>query len=567
MLWEFCGGVTTVQAVPYVTGPYSTELFGVGVRAASWRPVLAVLCLGIVVGCTIVQDPVSVEEREINAAADRESMFVDQEPINGPLTLFDAMARAIKYNLDHRMKALEEAVALRQVDVGSFDLLPKVVLNAGYTTRSEQNASVSRSIRTQLQSLEASTSQDRDLWRLDGTATWNMLDFGASYFEARQNGDRAHVARERTRKVVHNLIETVRFAYWRAAAAQQVEDKIEPALERAEQALMASQAVERENLQPILITLEYQKTLLEIVLRLESLRDELRFARLELVNLMNLEPGLLFILDVPEYLTLSTTVSELPVEELEALALISRPELFEADYKERIVVNEVHRSMLKMFPGLQLSVSRQYDSNSFTVNQNWIEAGARFSLNLIDMAAGPTALDLAKTSVEVAKAQRLALSMAILSQVRLAQQQNQSLLRQYYRSRNLNSIDERIEKHMKASMSASAESEIEEIRATVTAIFSRLGKYEAYALVQNSAGRLYASIGLDPLPKTIGDDNLASIAEALEWRFSQWAAGNLTVRGGPLAGDLPDDDVTAGDMTDSSNTADDFMLWLESLFG
>lgn len=522
------------------------------------------MCLAIVAGCTIVQDPISTEEREVHAASDRESMFVGQEPIEGPLTLYDAMARAIKYNLDHRMKALEEAVALRQVDVGSFSLLPRVILNAGYSTRSKQSASVSRSIRTQLQSLEASTSQDRDIWRLDGTATWNLLDFGASYFEARQNGDRAHVARERTRKVVHNLIETVRFSYWRAAAAQKVEDRIGPALKRAEEALMASQAVERENLQPILVTLEYQKTLLETVLRLESLRDELRFSRLELSNLMNLDPGLLFILDVPDYLTLSTTVSELPVEELEALALISRPELYEADYKERIVVNEVHRSMLKMFPGLQLSASRQYDSNSFTVNQNWIEAGAKFSMNLIDMASGPTAIGLAKTSVEVAKAQRLALSMAILSQVRLAQQQYQSLLRQYYRSRNLRSIDERIEKHMKDSRGASVESEVEEIRAMVSAIFSRLGQYEAYALVQNASGRLYASIGLDPLPRTIANDDLESIADALEWRFDQWASGNLTITGGPLAGDLESQDIALGDKADSSNSVDDVMLWLES---
>lgn len=535
-------------------------------RVSSWRHVLVALGSGILACCTIVQDPISTEERAARAAFDRGSMFVDQEPISDPLTLYDVMARTIKYNLDHRMKALEEAVALRQVDVAHFNLLPRVVGNAGYTTRSKPSASSSKSVITQLQSLEASTSQDRDIWRLDGTATWNLLDFGASYFEARQTGDRAHIARERTRKVVHNLIQTVRSAFWRAAAAQMIEDKIGPVLERAEQALMASRAVEREILQPVLETLNYQKSLLEIVRRLERLRDELRYSRLELANLMNLDSAQDFVLVVPEHLTVSAAIADLSVEEIEALALASRPELYEADYKERIVVNEVHRAILRMFPGLQLTASRQYETNSFTVHRNWIEVGAAFSLNLIKMAAGPTALDLAKTSVEVAKAQRLALSMAILSQVRLAHQQYVSLLRQYDHSRNLRDIDERIERHMKVSRGARAESEIEEIRATVVALFSRLGVYEAYSLVQNSVGRLYASIGLDPLPSTIKDYDLTSIAEALELRFNQWAAGNLKVEGGPAAGDVENEDVVAGDKADSSNTDDDVLLWLKSLF-
>lgn len=84
--------------------------------------VLAVLSLAILAGCTIVQNPISTKEREAQAATDRGLMFVDQEPLDGPLTLFDVMARTIKYNLDHRMKALEEAVALRQIDVANFNL-------------------------------------------------------------------------------------------------------------------------------------------------------------------------------------------------------------------------------------------------------------------------------------------------------------------------------------------------------------------------------------------------------------------------------------------------------------
>lgn len=59
-------------------------------------------------------------------------MYTDQEPLNGPLTLHQAMARAVKYNLEGRLKIMEEALAKRQLDLASFDMLPRMALSAGY---------------------------------------------------------------------------------------------------------------------------------------------------------------------------------------------------------------------------------------------------------------------------------------------------------------------------------------------------------------------------------------------------------------------------------------------------
>ena len=56
----------------------------------------------------------------------------NQEPVAAALTLPEAMARAVKYNLDNRLKLLEEAVSQRQLDLASYDLLPKLTVAAGY---------------------------------------------------------------------------------------------------------------------------------------------------------------------------------------------------------------------------------------------------------------------------------------------------------------------------------------------------------------------------------------------------------------------------------------------------
>ena len=64
----------------------------------------------LVSGCAVTPEPISEDERLARASADLEAMFADQEGLTGPITLSEAMARAVKYNLDHRVKLMEEAV-------------------------------------------------------------------------------------------------------------------------------------------------------------------------------------------------------------------------------------------------------------------------------------------------------------------------------------------------------------------------------------------------------------------------------------------------------------------------
>ena len=531
------------------------QTHAIRIKGASAKGVYLVGLIALC-GCAVETEPVTQESRLVQSNIDRKSMFATQVPAKRPVSLYEAMARAIKYNLDRRLKVAEEALALNRVDVASYNLLPRIVANAGFRHRDKEDASVSRSIATQQQSLEASKSEDRDVWDLDTTLSWNLLDFGVSYFEARQNSDRAFVARERTRKVVHNLLQDVRFAYWRAAAAQMLGDKIGPVIERAEKALENTYAIERENLQPALQTLQFRKTLLEIVRLLESLRDELRLAHTELGSLMNMDPRKPFVLAEPGFLVPPVEFEDADVNKLEKIALSSRPELFEADYQERISIDETHKSMLRFFPGLDLRLGKNYTSNSFTINKNWVEAGAAFSLNLIDLASGPSQMELAKAQVEVSKSQRLALSMAVLSQVRLAHQQYLSLLTQYDRSRELREVNGKIAEHLRKARSGQAESEIKEIRAETASITSELDEYKTYASLQNALGRIHSSVGLDPLPARLKDGKLSTLTKAIEVKFRTWKAKGIPNPPKPKP-------QTKASVKEAENR---FFSWFKSLF-
>ena len=120
------------------------------------------------------------------------------------------MARALKYNLDHRVALMEHALEERLSDSAGMDLLPELAGRAGLRTRDNTAASSSRSVRTGRQSLEPSTSTDRDSGTADLQLSLNVLDFGLSYFGAKAQGNRALAAEERRRRVVLTVADQVR---------------------------------------------------------------------------------------------------------------------------------------------------------------------------------------------------------------------------------------------------------------------------------------------------------------------------------------------------------------------
>src|SRR5512140_2173863 len=80
------------------------------------------------VGCASTQpQPLTAQEIAAVNTADREQAKKDVEPLRGALSLDEAIARAVKYNLERRTRLMEETLALGQLDVGNYDMLPKLV--------------------------------------------------------------------------------------------------------------------------------------------------------------------------------------------------------------------------------------------------------------------------------------------------------------------------------------------------------------------------------------------------------------------------------------------------------
>lgn len=486
------------------------------------KPLSVLMATLVLAGCAITPQPISLGERTQALPTERAALLKDQEPLIGTVTLDEALARALKYNLDYRLKLMEEALAQRQLDLTRADLLPRLTLGAGYTSRDNELGSSSMDLATGRQSLVPSTSTEKTRATVDLGLSWNVLDFGVSYYQSQQQADRWLVAQERRRKTVHLVMQQVRHAYWQAAGAQLLENKIGPVLAEARRALADSRKIEAEKLQAPLDTLNYQRQLLDIIRQLEAINDELSQAKPRLASLMNLEPGKPYILAVPT--TLDTPQLKLAIETMEETALLRRPELMEARYNERIGVLETRKALAKLFPGVEFSVGAHYDSNDFLVNNTWRDAGLRVSWNLFNLLNASAIRGTAEAQRDIATSQRLALSMAVLTQTHVAYRDYAGRLNQYQLSNEMDSVEQRILGHVRNATKVDAQGKLQEVRAAASALMSELRLYQSYGALQGAYGQMLSTLGLDPLPPTIDSHDLAAVRAAVRGMDARWAS-------------------------------------------
>ena len=67
------------------------------------------------------------------------------------------------------------------------------------------------------------------------------------------------------------------------------------------------------------------------------------------------------------------------------------------------------------------------------------------------------------------------------------------------------------------------------IRAEARALLAEYQRYAAYSNAQAAWGRVYNSVGLDVLPKTIASHDVKALAKAIETTTNEWQGQVFTV--------------------------------------
>ncbi len=491
--------------------------------------VIGAISLAVLAGCAVQPEPLTPAQTVLRVETDLARLAAEQPPLDGPLTLHGAMARALLHNPDARVQAMEESLALRQVEQARLGLLPALTGRYGVETRSNVQASSSRSVETGRESLTASTSTDRSRRSGNLAAVWHMLDFGVSYYGAKQQSDRALIAHERRRKAVHGAVVEVRRAWWLAVAADRALTRLEPLLAQVRSALADSERLAAQQVQAPVQALRYQRALLEAVDALERQRRESRLAKIELARLIGLPPDADYRLAVPtgapEQRSLAVTA-----DELAALALDQRPELREGQLDERIAVQEVRKAMLRMLPGLELRAGAHVDSNSYLVENDWLSLGAAVTVNLTELFTGPAAIEAAQAGRDLAAARREALSMAILAQLYVALARFEEARAQHTTADRIADIEQRILEALRSSGRVGAVDRLQTLRGEIDVLLALLARDLKLAEVEDSFGRIFLAVGADILPVAQAQPALADVAASIAATEEAWGRGEVVMQ-------------------------------------
>lgn len=487
-------------------------------RSATSASVTALLI--VLGGCAVAPNPLSEHQISAFSESNLARVTADQEAVSGAIDLYEAMARALKYNLDHRVEEMTVAIRVRELDLAHFSLLPNVVANSGYAARDNWNASNSVNILTGVESLSTSTSQERRIGTSDVVFSWNVLDFGLSYVRARQAGDKYLIAEEMRRKVVSRVIEDVRTAYWRAVSA----DRLIGRLRRLEGRIRRAQANARSSIadrqtSPITAA-TYERELVEIKRTIQELQRDLSVARSQLAALMNLKPGTPFRLSGTGSARLSHSM---PVREMIATALHNRSELKEVWYQRRINHHELDAALLELLPGLTPYAGTNYDSNDFLYNNNWLSWGAKASWNLLRVVQYPAKRRVIEAQDDLLDARSLALTMAVITQVHVSRIRYMQFAKELATANEFLEAQRRLVQLMRAEATASRISEQTLIREEMNTLIAEAKRDITHAGLQSAYASMYTSMGLDPYAGMLDRElDVKSLAGRLK---GIWAVG------------------------------------------
>jgi outer membrane protein TolC len=450
-------------------------------------------------GCGVTPTPLSDAEITQRAQLGLERIAAGQEKVDGAIDLHEAMARALKYNLDQHVEEMEAALRVKELDLAHFGLLPNVVASSGYAARNNVNASNSINVLTGAESLAVSTSQEKRISTADVTFSWNILDFGLSYVRARQAADKYLIAQEMRRKVANRIVEDVRTAYWRAVSADRLIARLkalEARVRRAQDNAHSSQADRRTS--PIAAA-TYERELVEIKRTIQELQRDLSVARTQLAALMNITPGTAFTLAGGGGITeAAAPVLKMPVGEMIETAMQNRPELREIWYRERINDQELRAAMLELLPGLTPYVGTNFDSNDFLYNSNWVSWGAKASWNAMRLFQHPVRREVVDAQGKLLGARNLAVTMAVVTQVHVSRVRFQHLHKELHTADEYLAVQSRLLNLMRTEAEAARISEQTLIREEMNTLVAEAKRNISFANLQNAFAGVYASMGLDP---------------------------------------------------------------------
>lgn len=350
----------------------------------------------------------------------RPSMAINFEE---PLTLEQVVDIGLRNNLEIRIKKLDQEIASKETLAQKLRMLPGLNAEGTWMKRDLLRKSDVYDWQRDQDLPDTTVSELKERGTANLSLTWNVLDTILAYVRSGQSEMRELVLEKQRRRQGQQLALDIIRSYWQAAAVEDAldhvkvtENRLKTVNEEIERAVAAGDVDKMD-------AADSKLRLKELELTIRQLQANLSTSRLDLAQLMGFNQNVQFTLARPPIHPIIARLphpSELDIDALEEYALKNRPELYEKDLQYMIHKEHVKSAILKLFPGLNFFASTHYDDNRLLLSNTWNTVGANIGWNLLDIPAGIAALQGHEKAVDMAEAQRLMMTVGVITQVHIA---------------------------------------------------------------------------------------------------------------------------------------------------
>lgn len=468
-----------------------------------WQGIAIIPSFIFVYSCALL-DPTPVCPGEFYQTAQKHihEVFAQQEPVEQTLNFNQAMARGLSYNLEQRVYLVNTAVKFGELNLAELTMLPELDATGSIYTRNNIPASFGSGPDNKPNG-QIATSSDKTIRSTRLAVKWSLLDLGRGYLKARESSDRILMAEEDSRKQLQKLVQQIRVFYWRAYQAQKLRDEyvhFETELQRAKKQLynaLADKTVPKEEI------LNFQAILLDGNRRLLQLEDKINTAELQFKYLINLPSDQCIVLEKPPLSLIKIQdLKCLDFEKLDAITLVNRPELRSQNYQKRIAELGTKAAILQALPNVTINAGRNYNSNSFLVNNFWSDASIETSWNIFNLASLPVSLKNVELQTKLETIKLMALTLGALNETRIAFAHYQNLAKEARVAHEQMNTAKKSYQLAYYKQKSSLSGKLQVILTKLLYLYAKLDEIILVADLGTALGDLYIASGFDVLPLT-----------------------------------------------------------------
>ena len=398
-------------------------------------------------GCKTAQD--YADERAEKASTHFQAAKFRELQQGKALTLSECIKIALKNNLQVRISELELQVQKELETAEALGMLPRFDINNRFTARSNTPASGSQKLVATGKSYGASYSEEKIINYLNIDLLFSVLDFGLSFYNTRQQADRVLLSRQRRERMAQNLALDVVKAYFKVAAAQRAIKMTDSLLEQCRSRYEQIYSLSKQRKITPTRAFDESRRFIAMEKKLTDYQRSYENACVELRTLMGYYPSAGIVVDESALNRLQKF--DLPdIGTMEQIAILQRPELYEADIQKHINILECRKTILMMFPNVQLYADWSNSNNKFLYNNSWFELGLRAAYNLLKLPQQVAKYRGYSAQVEAEEMRSYAQAVAVMAQVRIAHSNFENARTRYQLDRKVyNSYDDYLQAALK----------------------------------------------------------------------------------------------------------------------